>query len=187
MSDLKRIKMMESTRLPVLTLLAALVSVSVATPCLGPTVTPRTYTSSDAALATSSVVIVEFSLACKNDVIGINLYAALNGKTIPAVKTKDGGYQVSLVEEHANLPKGVYEVSIYDEDGYASLRKAQRSGGEEGGAKDAAAVEPLATLSVSHGGIWKGAPVHSELVAFCFAAFVFYLAHTAKSNLQDSS
>lgn len=60
--------------------------------------TPRTYTSSDAALATSSVVIVEFTLACKNDVIGINLYAALNGKTIPAVKTKDGGYQVSLVE-----------------------------------------------------------------------------------------
>ena len=61
-------------------------------------VTPRIYTSSEVALATSTVVIVEFTLACKNDVMGINLYAALNGKTIPAVKTKDGAYQVSLVE-----------------------------------------------------------------------------------------
>ena len=60
--------------------------------------TPRIYTSSEVALATSTVVIVEFTLACKNDVMGINLYAALNGKTIPAVKTKDGAYQVSLVE-----------------------------------------------------------------------------------------
>lgn len=180
---------MESFKLTVLTLLATLVSVSVATPCLGPTVTPRIYTSSDAALATSSVIIIEFTLACKNDVIGINLYAAVNGKTIPAVKTKEGAYQVSLVEEHANLPKGVYEVSIYDEDGFASLRKAQRSteGGEGGAAKEAAAVEALATVSVSHGGVWKGAPVQSEIVALLLAAFVFYLAHSAKSNLQDSA
>jgi len=185
---------MEPTKLNLLIVFAALVSVSVATPCLGPTVTPRIYTSSDAALATSSVLIVEFTLACKNDVIGINLYAAVNGKTIPAVKTKGGAYQVSLVEEHANLPKGVYELSIYDEDGFASLRKAQRSGeGSEGeaakeaAAAAAAAVEPLATVSVNHGGVWKGAPVQSELVALGLAAFVFYLAHSAKSNLQDAA
>lgn len=178
---------MVSNTLTILSVLATLVSFSVATPCLGPTVTPRIYTSSDAALATSSVVIVEFTLACKNDVIGINLYAAVNGKTNPAVRTKDGTYQVSVVEEHANLPKGVYSVSIYDEDGFASLRKAQRS--TEGGEGDAAAaaVEPLATISVNHGGVWKGAPVQSEIVALLLAAFVFYLAHSAKSNLQDAA
>lgn len=172
-------------------LISALIAVSASTPCLGPTVTPKIYTSSDAALATSTAIIVEFTLACKNDVIGINLYATVNGKTIPAVKTKDGAYQVSLVEEHANLPKGVYEVSIYDEDGFASLRKAQRSsGGADGtsGSADAgAAVEPLARVSVNHGGVWKGAPIQSELVALFVAAFVFYLAHSAKSNLQDSA
>jgi len=182
--------------LAIVSFLAALISVSVATPCLGPTVTPRIYTSSDAALATSSVVIVEFSLACKNDILGINLYAAVNGKTIPAVKTKDGAYQVSIVEEHANLPKGVYEVKIYDEDGFASLRKAQRSASEgsvDGGAAAkeaaaaAAAVEPLAVVAVNHGGVWKGAPVQSELVALLLAAFVFYLAHSAKSNLQETA
>merc|ERR1712002_1299638 len=167
-------------------LLAALISAAASTPCLGPTVTPKIYTSSDAALATSTVVIVEFTLACKNDVIGINLYASVNGKTIPAVKTKDGAYQVSLVEEHANLPKGVYDVSIYDEDGFASLRKAQRSS-DGAASSEAAAVEPLARVSVNHGGVWKGAPVQSELVAFFVAAFVFYLAHSAKSNLQDSA
>merc|ERR1719283_260694 len=134
---------MTSSKSAVLVFLAAFVAVAVATPCLGPTVTPRIYTSSDAALATSTVVIVEFTLACKNDVLGINLYAAVNGKTIPAVKTKDGAYQVSLVEEHANLPKGVYDVSIYDEDGFASLRKAQRSGDGSAAAADAASVEPL--------------------------------------------
>ena len=80
-------------------------------------------------------------------------------------------------------------MSIYDEDGFASLRKAQRSteGGEGGAAKEAAAVEALATVSVSHGGVWKGAPVQSEIVALLLAAFVFYLAHSAKSNLQDSA
>merc|ERR1712002_48056 len=169
-------------------LLAALISAAASTPCLGPTVTPKIYTSSDAALATSTVVIVEFTLACKNDVLGINLYAAVNGKTIPAVKTKDGAYQVSLVEEHANLPKGVYDVSIYDEDGFATLRKAQRSSDGAGAASaEAASVEPLARISVNHGGVWKGAPVQSELVALFVAAFVFYLAHAAKSNLQDSA
>merc|ERR1712002_207188 len=167
-------------------LLAALISAAASTPCLGPTVTPKIYTSSDAALATSTVVIVEFTLACKNDVMGINLYAALNGKTIPAVKTKDGAYQVSLVEEHANLPKGVYEVGIYDEDGFASLRKAQRSS-DGAASSEAAAVEPLARVSVNHGGVWEGAPVQSELVAFFVAAFVLYLAHSAKSNLQDTA
>jgi len=168
-------------------LLAAIISTTASTPCLGPTVTPKIYTSSDAALATSTVVIVEFTLACKNDVMGINLYAAVNGKTIPAVKTKDGAYQVSLVEEHANLPKGIYDVSIYDEDGFASLRKAQRSGDGAAAAADAASVEPLARVSVNHGGVWKGAPVQSEIVALFVAAFVFYLAHAAKSNLQDSA
>merc|ERR1711862_1064776 len=167
-------------------LLAAIITVAASTPCLGPTVTPKIYTSSDVALATSTAFIIEFTLACKNDVIGINLYAAVNGKTIPAVKTKDGAYQVSLVEEHASLPKGVYEVSIYDEDGFASLRKAQRSG--DGAASgDAASVEPLTRVTVNHGGVWKGAPVQSELVALFVAAFVFYLAHSAKSNLQDSA
>merc|ERR1712002_558023 len=167
-------------------LLAALISAAASTPCLGPTVTPKIYASSDAALATSTVVIVEFTLACKNDVIGINLYASVNGKTIPAVKTKDGAYQVSLVEEHANLPKGIYDVSIYDEDGFASLRKAQRSG-DGAASSEAAAVEPLARVSVNHGGVWEGAPVQSELVAFFVAAFVLYLAHSAKSNLQDTA
>jgi len=178
--------MMESINWALFVFLAAFISVSMATPCLGPTVSPTIYTSSDAALATSTVVIVEFTLACKNDVIGINLYAAVNGKTIPAVKTKEGAYQVSLVEEHANLPKGVYDVSIYDEDGFASLRKAQRSS-DGAASSEAAAVEPLARVSVNHGGVWKGAPVQSELVAFFVAAFVFYLAHSAKSNLQDTA
>jgi len=179
---------MASSNSAVLVFLAAFVAVAVATPCLGPTVTPRIYTSSEVALATSTVVIVEFTLACKNDVMGINLYAALNGKTIPAVKTKDGAYQVSLVEEHAALPKGVYEVGIYDEDGYANLRKAQRSsegGNGAGAAPEPASVEPLARLTLNHGGVWKGAPVQSEVVALFLAAFVFYLAHSAKSNLQD--
>ena len=89
-------------------------------------------------------------------------------------------------QEHANLPKGVYDVSIYDEDGFASLRKAQRSS-DGAASSEAAAVEPLARVSVNHGGVWKGAPVQSELVAFFVAAFVFYLAHSAKSNLQDTA
>lgn len=174
--------------LPLLSVLffLTLTSPVFSTPCLGPTVTPKIYTTSEAPLATSTVFIVEFSLACKNDVTeAINLYATINGKTLPAVKAAGGIYQVSLVEEHANAPKGVYDVGIYDEDGYASLRKAQRTEGTA--ASDATPVQPLAVVQVIHGGVWKGAPVQSEIVAFFVAAFVWYLAHSAKTNLQDAA
>jgi translocon-associated protein subunit delta len=166
-------------------LLVTLLPSAFSNPCLGPTVSPKIYTSSEGPLATSTVFIVEFSLSCKNEVTeNINLYATINGKTLPAVRSKGGLYQVSLVEEHANAPKGVYDVGIYDEDGYASLRKAQRTENVEEAAP--AAVQPLVGFQINHGGVWKGAPVQSEIIAFITAVLLWYMAYSAKNKLQES-
>ncbi|GFR74008.1 translocon-associated protein subunit delta [Elysia marginata] len=55
--------------------------------CLAPQVTSQTYTTPEAVVSFDTVLIVEFSLACKNNLKNINLYADVAGRTLPATKT----------------------------------------------------------------------------------------------------
>jgi len=162
----------------------ALVGPAFTNSCLGPTVTHSIYTSTEAPLARSTVIIVSFDLECKNELEDKpNLYATINGKTLPTARTEDGKYQVSIVEEHAAAPKGTYTVGIYDEDGYASLKKAQRS--EEGSGVEA--VAPIASFDFKHAGVATQGVIQSEVVALGFAILLFYLVHSAKANIEESS
>ena len=169
--------------------LAAWLSCCLAEPCLSPVVTHTSYTSSEAATATETVFIVSFDVTCKNEgAAKPNLYAVLasaEGQARSAVKSaaKSGaGYQISFSGTHEDLPKGAYGVRLYDEDGFAALKKAQRQEGAEEAAE--AAVEPLAQLALEHGGVWKGELIRGETVALTLAFVCFYLAHSAKSGLQ---
>jgi len=170
--------------------LAAIISLSSAEQCLSPTLTHTSYTSSEASTARETVFIVSFGLTCKNEAASTpNVYAVLasgEGKALSAVKTAAktaAGYQISFSGEHADLPRGAYAVRLYDEDGFAALKKAQR---QEGGEESAeAAVTPLSQLTLEHNGVWKGELVRGETVALALAFVFFYLAHSAKSRIQE--
>jgi|ERR1712198_198521 len=159
--------------------------------CLSPTLTHTSYTSSEASTARETVFIVSFGLTCKNEAASTpNVYAVLasgEGKTLSPVKTAAktgaGSYQISFSGEHGDLPRGAYAVRLYDEDGFAALKKAQRQEGGEEAAE--AAVQPLSQLTLEHNGVWKGELVRGETVALALALVCFYLAHSAKSRIQE--
>ena len=170
--------------------LTTLFSFGSAEQCLSSVVTHTSYTSSEASTATETVFIVSFEVTCKNEgAAKPNLYAVLasaQGESLSAVKSaaKTGaGYQISFSGAHEDLPRGAYGVRLYDEDGFAALKKAQRQEGAEEAAAEAA-VEPLSQLALEHGGVWKGEIIRGETVAFTLAFVCFYLAHSAISGLQ---
>lgn len=52
------------------------------------------------------------------------LYAEVNGKLTPAaISEETSKYQISWLEEHEKAPAGMYLVRIYDDNGYAAIRK----------------------------------------------------------------
>ncbi|PVD24640.1 hypothetical protein C0Q70_15124 [Pomacea canaliculata] len=148
--------------------------------CLVPQVTSQTYTTPETTVSTETVFIIEFSVTCKNGLKNMNLYAEFAGKTVPASKSGEPNkYQVSLSDEHKKLPSGTYQLRVFDEEGYAWLRKAQRSG------ENTENIKPLFTLEISHAGVWNGPLLQSEFVAAMTAIFVWWSAYTARSRLQQ--
>jgi len=71
---------------------------------------------------------------------------------------------------------GSYSIPIYDEEGFAQLRKAQRGG-------DSASVKPLFSLEFYHSGPYKGPWIQTELVATLAAVILWWSAYTAKNKL----
>ncbi|XP_040830522.1 translocon-associated protein subunit delta isoform X1 [Ochotona curzoniae] len=96
--------------------------------CVEPQITPSYYTTSDAVIATETVFIVELSLACKNRVQNMALYADVSGKQFPVTRGQDvGRYQVSWSLDHKSAHAGTYEVRFFDEESYSLLRKVMNS------------------------------------------------------------
>lgn len=68
-------------------------------------------------------------------------------------------------------------MNLFDEEGYAALRKAIRNG------EDTSSVKPLAVVVLNHPGAYLGPWINSELLAAFLAAFVTYTAFSAKWKL----
>ncbi|XP_072174566.1 translocon-associated protein subunit delta-like [Diadema setosum] len=151
---------------------------SLAESCIGASSTNQVYTTTDAALSSETVFLVEFGLTCKNGVSNLFLYAEVEGMQLPVSKSGDNKYQVSWTEEHKKAPSGTYNVRIYDEEGFSALRKAQRAGEES-------KVKPLLTIPAEHPGVSKGPWVSTELIATAVAGLVWYTAYSAKKNIQS--
>nr|CAD7408504.1 unnamed protein product [Timema poppensis] len=145
--------------------------------CSNPDVTASAYTTQDATVLTSIAFIADFTLKCGNGAKGIPLYAEIDGKTVPAARTGDDKYQVSWTEEVKKARSGDYNVNLFDDEGYAALRKAVRSG------EDASTVKPLVTVVVNYPGAYQGPWVNSEFMAAVLSLLVWYLAYSAKSKL----
>ncbi|XP_037678717.1 translocon-associated protein subunit delta isoform X2 [Choloepus didactylus] len=146
--------------------------------CMEPQITSSYYTTFDAVIATETVFIVEISLACKNRVQNMALYADVGGKQFPVTRGQDvGRYQVSWSLEHKSAHAGTYEVRFFDEESYSLLRKAQRN-------NDISVIPPLFTVSVDHRGTWNGPWVSTEVLAAVIGLVIYYLAFSAKSHIQ---
>ena len=75
----------------------------------------------------------------------IPLYAEVGGKPLSILRSKENNmYLASWTEETQKAPRGNIEISVYDDESYAALRKAQRSG------EEASAIKPLATVVLNH-------------------------------------
>nr|XP_054750183.1 translocon-associated protein subunit delta-like [Lytechinus pictus] len=93
--------------------------------CIGASFTSKVYTTTDGALSTETVFLVEFQLSCKNKIANIFLNAEVDGKQIPVSRSGDNQYQVSWKADHKDAPAGLYNVGIYDEEGFSALRKVR--------------------------------------------------------------
>ncbi|XP_043226963.1 translocon-associated protein subunit delta-like [Amphibalanus amphitrite] len=147
--------------------------------CQHPQIKAESYTSQDATIVTNIAYIATFSLTCANGVTGVSLYAAIGDRLVPVARSADGAtYQVSWTEEVAKATTGDHAIGLYDDVGYAAVRKAQRSD------EPISSVKPMATIIVNHPGAYTGPLVNSEFMAALLASVVFYVAFSTRSTLQ---
>ncbi|XP_059489851.1 translocon-associated protein subunit delta-like [Neocloeon triangulifer] len=146
--------------------------------CGKPEVSATSYTTQDATVLTNIAYVAEFSLKCSNAIKGLPLYAEVNGKILPAARTSDDNhYQVSWTEEVKKARSGNFNINLFDEEGYAALRKAIRSGDDLG------SVKPLVSVLLNHPGSYQGPWVNSEFMAAALAVVVWYCAYTFRNKL----
>jgi len=83
---------------------------------------------------------------------------------------------VSWTEDLATASSSNYDIPVFDEEGFAQLRKAKRDG-------DSSDVRPLFKINLSHSGTYKGPWLQTELIASLVAVALWYIAYSAKSKL----
>uniref|UniRef100_A0A0N5AAG7 Translocon-associated protein subunit delta n=1 Tax=Syphacia muris TaxID=451379 RepID=A0A0N5AAG7_9BILA len=97
----------------------------IGTSCESPNLSATTFSTVDAFFHFSTTYIVEFTLHCANNAKDMAIYAVVNGKVYQvALSEETSKYQVSWQLEHDQSGSQVFDVEIYDEDGYAAYRKA---------------------------------------------------------------
>lgn len=85
--------------------------------------------------------------------------------------------QVSWTEEVKKAKSGNFNINLFDEEGYAALRKAIRNN------EDLGSVKPLVSVLLNHPGAYQGPWVNSEFMAAALAVIVWYSAYTFRNKL----
>ena len=67
---------------------------------------------------------------------------------------------------------------VFDEDGYAAVKKAQRNN------EDSSKVKEIQTVSVYHKGAYTGPLFQTELVAILLFGGIFYWAQSTRNDIQ---
>ena len=75
---------------------------------------------------------------------------------------------------------GEIKLRIFDEDGLASIRKAQRNN------EDVSNVKELTTVSFYHKGAFSNIFVQSELIAVLVFGVLFYYAQSIRDSFQSN-
>uniref|UniRef100_A0A9J2PMB3 Nuclear transcription factor Y subunit beta n=2 Tax=Ascaris TaxID=6251 RepID=A0A9J2PMB3_ASCLU len=159
---------------------AAVISSTLAANCESPKYSSTTFSTTDAFFHFSTTYIVEFTLQCANNPKDMAIYGVVNGKAYQAaVLEETSKHQISWQLDHEQSGAQTFNVHIYDEDGYAAYRKAERHN------EDPSKVKPLFTVDLKHPGVSKASPVASETVVTLLALAWLYVAYTFKSQLMS--
>uniref|UniRef100_A0A1L8DV93 Translocon-associated protein subunit delta n=1 Tax=Nyssomyia neivai TaxID=330878 RepID=A0A1L8DV93_9DIPT len=135
------------------------------------------FSTTDATIVSQIAFVTEFSLECSNSgAEKISLFAEVDGRVTPVAMIGDTTYQVSWSEDIKKARSGDHNVKLYDEEGYAAVRKAHRAGEENN-------VKPLATIVVRHPGTYSGPWFNSEILASGLIAVVAYFAFATRSKI----
>lgn len=146
--------------------------------CSNPTLSSTSFTTQDATILSNIAYVSQFKLECDGEPADIPLFAEVGGKPLSVVKSKETNeYLVSWLEETQKAPRGNFEIKIYTDEGYAAIRKAQRSG------EDSSSVAPLGVVTLNHPGAYNGPWISSEYAAAILAGGILYYAYTTKSKL----
>ncbi|KAL7735636.1 hypothetical protein ACLKA6_002524 [Drosophila palustris] len=141
--------------------------------------TLNAFSTQDATILTQLAHVAEFTLQCSNSAQP-SLFAEFPcGKVVPVAKVGDSKYQVSWVEDIKQGSSGNVQVRLFDEDGYANVRKAQRDGDK------VSSVKSLLDISVPTKSAYKGPWIKAELLAAFLVGGVAYFAFTTKSKVQS--
>ncbi|RXG58268.1 Translocon-associated protein subunit delta, partial [Armadillidium vulgare] len=133
--------------------------------CEGAQVDAVGFTTEDATLVTKIAYILFHD---------VSLYAETNAGLVGVAKSVDG---VSWTEDTATAPTGEQPIRLFDEHGYAALKKAQRSG------EDSSAVKPIATVKLYHPEPTESR-VQSETIAIIAIIILYYYAYSQKSIIM---
>lgn len=134
-------------------------------------VSTKSYTTEDATVLSQIAYISEFEVKCNpaSSSPG-NLYALFKEIIVPVANVAPNKYQISWTEDLKTAQVGEIIVKIFDENGYAALRKALRNG------DNIHEVEYFTTLSISHPGAYKGPCISCEFLAALFSLSIAYYA-----------
>ncbi|KAH8372895.1 hypothetical protein KR009_007453 [Drosophila setifemur] len=140
--------------------------------------TVSAFSTQDATILTQLAHVGEFTLQCSG-AAPASLFAEFPcGKVVPVAKVGDNKYQVSWVEDIKQGSSGNVQVRLFDEDGYANVRKAQRDGDK------VSSVKSLLDIAVPTKSAYKGPWVKAELLAAFLVGGVAYFAFNTKGKVQ---
>jgi len=147
--------------------------------CTSPKVSVTSFSTQDATILTQLAHVGEFTLQCGNGGKPTLFAEFPCGKVVPVARVTDDKYQISWTEEIKKGSSGNVVVRLFDEEGYANVRKAQRDGDKVSN------VKSLIDINVATKSAYKGPWVKAELVAALFVGCVAYFAFTTKSKVQS--
>ncbi|KRZ28517.1 Translocon-associated protein subunit delta [Trichinella pseudospiralis] len=143
--------------------------------CRNPTLVKHSgYSSTDSFFHAKTAIVIEFSVNCDHPVKEYPLYWEYEGDVHLAAQLPTGlHYQITFVNDHKKIARGQYDIRIFDEEGFAALRKAMRSKVDTN-----EAVKPIFTVSYYHPP-W----IASQTIVLAASAIVLYYAYTWRTKL----
>ncbi|KAL5285998.1 SSR4 family protein [Megaselia abdita] len=145
--------------------------------CTSPKASATSFTSSDATIVSQVASIVDLSFKCSSGEV-TQLFAEVAGQVFPVAKVGTDKYQISWNDDFKKSVTGSVNIRLFDEEGYSSIRKAQREG------SSISSVKSLTEVVVSIPSVYNGPLINSELLVAVLTIFVAYFAYTTKSKLQ---
>ncbi|KRZ53463.1 Translocon-associated protein subunit delta [Trichinella nativa] len=144
-----------------------LISSCIADTCRNPTLVKHSgYSTTDSFFNAKTAIVIEFSVNCDQPVKEYPLYWEYEGDVHLAAQLPTGlHYQITFVNDHKKIGRGQYDIRIFDEEGFAALRKAMRAKVDTN-----EAVKPLFTVSYYHPGSTGEPRIASQTIVLAASA-----------------